>query len=165
MTGVAPADWRAAMGRFPSGVTIVTSWSGETPVGTTVNAFCSVSLDPPLLLVCLDHANPALAPIRTCGRFGVNFLAHGHSELARRFGRQPDSDRFAGLGWRARPDGAPQLAAANVFIDCALEQAHAAGDHMILVGRGVAVDHASADGPLLYHRGEFPSLTDPKAWM
>jgi 3-hydroxy-9,10-secoandrosta-1,3,5(10)-triene-9,17-dione monooxygenase reductase component len=161
---VSPAEWRAAMGRFPSGVTIVTSWQGREPVGTTVNAFCSVSLDPPLLLICLDHANPALAPIQACGRFGVNFLSADAGELARLFGSQRETDRFAGLDWVAAEDGAPQLAPACVFIDCALEQAHAAGDHMILVGRGRRIEQASAAGPLLYHRGAFPSPSDPKAW-
>jgi len=164
VTSVGPAEWRAAMGRFPSGVTIVTSWCDGAPVGTTVNAFCSVSLEPPLLLICLDHTNPALAPIEAMGLFGVNFLAAGHDELARRFGRLRETDRFAGLGWRANEGGAPQLEVACLFVDCALEQAHVAGDHKILVGRGVRIDHASAAGPLLYHKGAFPSPADPTAW-
>lgn len=164
MSDVSPAEWRAAMGRFPSGVTIVTSWQGVEPVGTTVNAFCSVSLDPPLLLICLDLANPARTPIEACGRFGVNFLSAGGDELARRFGRQVEVDRFLGLDWRAHPEGTPQLAAACVFIDCSLEQAHSAGDHVILIGRGRRIEHASAASPLLYHRGAFPSPGDAKAW-
>lgn len=161
---VTPADWRAAMGRFPSGVTIVTSLEAGAPVGTTVNAFCSVSLAPPLLLICLDHVNPALGPIERSGLFGVNFLSAGHGDLAKLFGRPTETDRFAGLGWRARAGGAPQLDFACVFIDCALEQAHVAGDHKVLIGRGVAIDHASAASPLLYHRGAFPSPTDPAGW-
>ena len=165
MTVVSPTEWRAAMGRFPSGVTIVTSWCRAEPVGTTVNAFCSVSLDPPLLLICLDHTNPALAPIEQVGRFGVNFLATGHDDLARRFGQQRETDRFAGLGWRAGEGGPPQLDVACLFIDCTLEQAHMAGDHKIIVGRGVSIDHASTAGPLLYHKGAFPSPADPATWV
>jgi flavin reductase (DIM6/NTAB) family NADH-FMN oxidoreductase RutF len=161
---VTPAEWRTAMGRFPSGVTIVTSWSDSAPLGTTVNAFCSVSLSPPLLLICLDHANPALAPIEACGLFGVNFLPAGHDELAKLFGRNPEADRFADLGWHASDGGAPQLKSACLFVDCTLEQSHIAGDHKVLVGRGVRIDHASGAGPLLYHRGAFPDPTDPSAW-
>jgi 3-hydroxy-9,10-secoandrosta-1,3,5(10)-triene-9,17-dione monooxygenase reductase component len=152
------------MGRFPSGVTIVTSWDGETPVGTTVNAFCSVSLDPPLLLACLDLTNPALAPVERSGVFGVNILGVQGGELARLFGSKLESDRFAGLPWRARDGGAPQLEAACMFVDCVLEHAHAAGDHKIMIGRGVHLEHAAAGPPLLYHKGGFPSPTDPAAW-
>ena len=164
MTPVSPGEWRAAMGRFPTGVTIVTSWAGEAPVGSTVNAFCSVSLDPPLLLVCLVQGNPVLGPIERTGLMGVNFLPADACDLARLFGRDATGDRFAGLAHSARDGGAPQLGAACVFIDCALEQAHDAGDHRILIGRGLAIDHASASAPLLYHRGAFPSPNDPAAW-
>ncbi|HXV00639.1 MAG TPA: flavin reductase family protein [Caulobacteraceae bacterium] len=164
MSAVTAADWRAAMGRFPSGVTIVTSWADDAPVGTTVNAFCSVSLEPPLLLVCLVHANPALAPIERTGLMGVNMLPAEACELARLFGRESDEERFAGVSFTARQGGAPQLAAACVFIDCVLEQAHDAGDHRILVARGVSIEHVSAAAPLLYHRGAFPSPSDPAAW-
>ena len=164
MNAITPTDWRAAMGRFPSGVTIVTSWDHGAPVGTTVNAFCSVSLEPPLLLVCLVHANPALAPIERSGLIGVNFLPTEACDLARLFGRDSGGDRFAEVAYSAREGGAPQLAAACVFIDCVLEQAHDAGDHRILVARGVAIDHASTGAPLLYHRGAFPSPSDPAAW-
>ena len=163
-TQVTAMEWRAAMGRFPSGVTIVTSWSDGAPVGTTVNAFCSVSLNPPLLLICLDHANPALMPIERSGLFGVNILSAHSGELARLFGKPTETDRFAGLDWRAREGGAPQLDAACMFIDCALEQAHSAGDHKVLIGRGIHIEHATTGPPLLYHKGGFPSPTDPAAW-
>lgn len=164
MSAISPTDWRGAMGRFPSGVTIVTSWADGAPVGTTVNAFCSVSLEPPLLLVCLVHANPALAPIERSGLMGVNFLPAEACDLARLFGKDSGDDRFAGVPYTARQGGAPQLAAACVFIDCTLEQAHDAGDHRILVARGIAIDQTSAAAPLLYHKGAFPSPSDPAAW-
>jgi flavin reductase (DIM6/NTAB) family NADH-FMN oxidoreductase RutF len=152
------AQWRAAMGCFPSGVTVVTTWDGKTPIGTTVNAFCSVSLDPPLLLICLDHANPALAPLQQCGVFGVNILSAGSRELALRFSRNPDEDRFAGLAYRAREGGAPQLEGAPVFIECVLEHSYEGGDHRIVVGRGLHIEHASEMPPLLYHKGCFPKF-------
>jgi 3-hydroxy-9,10-secoandrosta-1,3,5(10)-triene-9,17-dione monooxygenase reductase component len=149
-------DWRAAMGSFPSGVTIVTTWREGAPVGTTASSFCSVSLDPPMLLVCLGHDNPALAPIEKSGVLGVNILNAQCRDLALRFGRNPDDDRFAGLAYRAAAGGAPELEAATVFIDCVLEDAHDAGDHKIVVGRGIRINHNSAAPPLLYHKGNFP---------
>lgn len=152
------AEWRAAMGYFPSGVTIVTSWQEDAPVGTTASSFCSVSLEPPLLLVCLDHANPVLAPIERSGLLGVNILNHECRDLALRFGKGPEDDRFAGLAYRAAAGGAAQLEAASVFIDCVLEAAHGAGDHKILVGRGVRINHNSIAPPLIYHKGAFPRL-------
>ena len=151
-------EWRAAMGYFPSGVTIVTTWQGAAPIGSTASSFCSVSLEPPLLLVCLDHANPALAPIEQCGLFGVNILGAEHLDLALRFAKDPDADRFAGLAYRALAGGAPQLEAAPVFIDCVLEHAHSGGDHTIVVGRAARLDHAATAPPLLYHKGAFPKF-------
>ena len=146
------------MGYFPSGVTIVTTWRDATPIGSTASSFCSVSLTPPLLLVCLDLANPVLAPIERSGVFGVNILNAECRDLALRFARNPEDDRFAAIAHRARAGGAPQLEAATVFIDCVLETAHAAGDHKIVVGRGAHIDHNYAAPPLLYHKGLFPSL-------
>ncbi|HEV2362744.1 MAG TPA: flavin reductase family protein [Caulobacteraceae bacterium] len=159
---LSPVEWRLAMGRFPTGVTVVTSWKGPEPVGTTANALASVSLEPPLLLVCLDLKNPALAPIEACGVFGVNMLASDHLHLVRRFSQPPEENRFEGLAWRSAPGGAPELPDTAVFVDCALAQVHLAGDHKIIVGRGVRVSHNSDAGPLLYHKGAFPKL--PFGW-
>jgi flavin reductase (DIM6/NTAB) family NADH-FMN oxidoreductase RutF len=154
-----PAQWRAAMGAFPSGVTIVTSWRDGAPVGSTVNAFCSVSLSPPLLLICLDRSNPICAPIDACGVFGVNVLPHdGGRTLALKFSAAPEAERFEGLAYRASKGGAPQIDVAPVFIDCVVEAVHPGGDHLIYVGRGVRAQHVSAAPPLLYHRGSFPNL-------
>jgi 3-hydroxy-9,10-secoandrosta-1,3,5(10)-triene-9,17-dione monooxygenase reductase component len=150
-------EWRAAMGRFATGVTIVTSWDGQEPVGTTVNAFCSVSLEPPLLLICLGHGNPVLGPIEAAGIFCVNILASECVDLAWRFGRDPSGGRFDAVEHHS-DGGAPRLAVATAFIDCRVEQTHDAGDHRIVVGRGLRVsDHREAP-PLVFHRGQFPKL-------
>ncbi len=155
---VSAAEWRAAMGCFPSGVTVVTSWRGDRPVGSTVNAFCSVSLTPPLLLVCLDLANPILPDVEASGRFGVNILpASEGAALARRFAAAEEETRFEALAFLANEAGAPQLACAPTFIDCTVEAVHPGGDHRIVVGRGRRIDHAHEGAPLLYHRGGFPT--------
>jgi 3-hydroxy-9,10-secoandrosta-1,3,5(10)-triene-9,17-dione monooxygenase reductase component len=159
---VTPAEWRAAMGSFPSGVTIVTSWDADAPTGSTVSAFCSVSLDPPLLLVCLDRANPVLGPIEASGVFGVNILCEDSRDLAMRFGVASTQGWPEDAAYRAHPGGAPQLEAAPVFVGCTVEHVYPGGDHMIVVGRGVRIDHASAAGPLLYHKGRFPKFIRPE---
>lgn len=146
------------MGYFPTGVTVVTSWDGNRPVGSTINAFCSVSLDPPMLLICLDRANPLCGPIETSRVFGVNILAEDGHGLAMRFATHPNTDRFAGHDYHRVGDGAPQLDVAPVFVDCVLEALYPAGDHFVAIGRGVRTDHASHAAPLLYHRGRFPRL-------
>lgn len=146
------------MGYFPSGVTVVTTWCGEAPVGSTINAFCSVSLSPPLLLICLDLNNPIRGPLEAARVFGVNILHEDGRHFAHHFARDPETDRFRDLSYRATGGGAPQLLDAPVFIDCKLEDLHAAGDHLIAVGRGLRVEHTSSAAPLLYHRGQYPRL-------
>ena len=145
------------MGYFPTGVTIATTWRDAAPLGATINAFCSVSLEPPLLLICLAYANPLYGPLQACGVFGVNILAHRHGQaLARHFAVSPEDRRFDDHDWSAEASGAPKLACAPVFIDCAFEAEHAAGDHAVIIGRGVRVSHEPGVPPLLYHRGTFP---------
>jgi 3-hydroxy-9,10-secoandrosta-1,3,5(10)-triene-9,17-dione monooxygenase reductase component len=161
MTGPTSSEWRHAMGYFPSGVTIVTTWDGEAPVGSTINAFCSVSLEPPLLLICLDLNNPIRAALEASRVFGVNFLPEDGGPIARRFAREPLTDRFSEFAHRHAPGGAPQLDAAPMFIDCVVQDIYIAGDHLIAVGRGVRVDERSDASPLLYHRGKFPKLGPP----
>ncbi len=155
-----PTEWRAAMGYFPTGVTVVTSWRDREPVGSTINAMCSVSLDPPMLLICLNHSNPLSGPVRRCGVFGINILGEEDQSLARHFATAPENERFKTLGFRTISGGAPQLDAAPVFIDCVVECVHEAGDHIILVARGVRTDIASNAPPLLYHRGAYSKMPE-----
>jgi flavin reductase (DIM6/NTAB) family NADH-FMN oxidoreductase RutF len=156
-----PTVWKTAMGYFPTGVTIVTTWDGAEPVGSTISAFCSVSLEPPLLLVCLDLKNPIRAAFEKARVFGVNILPEHGRHIAQRFAREPLTDRFCEFEHRCADGGAPQLADAPVFIDCVVEDIHAAGDHLVAIGRGVRVEHAAEVSPLLYHRGKFPPYTPP----
>jgi flavin reductase (DIM6/NTAB) family NADH-FMN oxidoreductase RutF len=146
------------MGRFPSGVTVVTSWVAGQPFGSTVSAFSSVSLEPPLLLVCLALENPMCRAIPESGVFGVNILADDGQDLARRFAFLPEPERFIGLGWRHEPEGAPQLHEAPLFIDCRVHQTLVAGDHLVVVGEGVRTDHRSTRPSMVYHRGQMQAL-------
>ena len=155
---VTPEAWRGAMGAFPSGVTIVTSWDDKKPVGSTVSSFCSVSLDPPLLLVSLAYYNPVRAPLRAAGVFGVNFLPEGGGELAGQFATPGDMDKFDGVDYAATPGGAPRLKAATVYIECVLHDAHMVADHELIIGRGRAVEMADKLTPLAYFQGGFMRL-------
>jgi 3-hydroxy-9,10-secoandrosta-1,3,5(10)-triene-9,17-dione monooxygenase reductase component len=153
-----PAEWRAAMGGFASGVTVVTSWRDGAPIGSTVSAFSSVSLEPPLLLICLGLQNPLCEPIADCGIFGVNILGDDGQELARRFAFALEEERFAGVDHRTAERGAPQIDQASVFIDCAVQSRQLAGDHLVVIGRGLRTDQRGARSPLLHYKGRFAGL-------
>jgi flavin reductase (DIM6/NTAB) family NADH-FMN oxidoreductase RutF len=146
------------MGCFPTGVTIVTSWDHGEAVGSTVSAFCSVSLEPPLLLICLDLRNPIRWPVERERIFGVNFLDEEGQSAARRFAQEPREGVFSDFPYRSAPGGAPQLERAPVFIDCSVHDIHLAGDHIIAVGRGERIEIAAHATPLLYHRGRYQRM-------
>jgi flavin reductase (DIM6/NTAB) family NADH-FMN oxidoreductase RutF len=146
---------RDAFGAFATGVTIVTAadMSGR-PFGFTANSFASVSLDPPLLLVCPARGASSLPAITETGRFAVHVLARGQQPLAERFSRR-HSDRFAGLDWSRDPGGVPTLAGACARFACTLEHRHNGGDHEILVGRVQAFETDPGLDPLLFVRGAY----------
>ena len=154
-------SFRQVMGRFPTGVTVVTARDGEgSPVGLTVNAFTSVSLDPPLVLACIDRASNSHDVLLSAGSFAVNLLSDRQEALARRFAADPSARRFDGLVWRAGPGGAPVLDGVSAWLECSLETTQQAGDHTILVGRVNAAGLGSG-GALAFYRGAFRAVTGP----
>src|SRR5262245_41104543 len=144
--------FRETLGAVCTPLAVVTSQLGGRPHGTTVSAFCSLSLDPPLVLVSLSCASDLLAMIRTTGRFGINVLEHSQQALATRFARKGD-DKFAGVAWSMDHD-LPRIHGAGSWIACRLEDLLDGGDHAIVVG---LVEHADQDArqPLLYQRATF----------
>lgn len=155
---VAPHALRAAMGNFATGVAVVTAADAEgRPFGTTANAISSLSLRPPLVLACLRRESETLAAIHSGQRFAINLLAAGQRALAERFARAAAVDTWAGVGHRLA-DGVPVLDATLATVECALHDRADGGDHEIVIGRVVGVEHAEerAD-PLLFYRGGFPS--------
>lgn len=149
--------FREVMGSFPTGVTVVATLApGARPVGLTVNSFTSVSLEPPLVLVCLDHASASHDPLLSSGTFSVNVLARDQEVLARRFASEPSAGRFEGLAWTPH-GGAPVLEGAVAWLVCGIEATHAAGDHTIVVGRVTAL-HRGEGEALAFHRGAFASV-------
>lgn len=150
-----PADFRKAMGSFPAGVTIVTACHDGRLVGTTVSAFSSVSMDPPLVMVCLKRDSRTLAALSQAGTFCVNILAREQGDLAYRFARSGADDRFALTAVEAGTCGAPLLAGCVTAVECALHAAHDGGDHEILIGRVLRVATDDTKTPLVYVRGGF----------
>lgn len=129
------------------------------PVGMTVNSVASVSLEPPLLLVCLDHAADAHDALVAAPRFALNVLVRAQEPVARRFA-ETRPDRFEGVPWRQSENGVPFLDGALACIECERYALHPGGDHSIVLGR---VTGGSGNGgvPLLYYRGGYAGL-DPR---
>ncbi len=155
--GLDPQAWRRAMGRFASGVVIVTTPDDSgRPLGTTVSAFSSVSLTPPLLLVCLDQRSRTLAAVRWSGVFCINILSAGQGELARLFANPLAMDRFKDVPFTSGATGAPRLSGVLASIDCRLHAHHEAGDHELLIGLGLQMQVIPGE-PLIYSQGKFLS--------
>jgi len=155
-----PATFRSVLGRFPSGVTVVTARDDQHhDHGMTVSAFCSLSLEPPLVLICIEKSaslHNVLAAGNTASRFAVNILEAGQEEIARRFSEEYP-DRFEGVGFTRGTTGAPIIEDCLAVVECELESRHPAGDHTIVIGAVIA--SATREGsPLLYYRGGYAAL-------
>jgi len=154
-----PRLFRSACGRFATGVVVATcrTKSGD-PAGVTVNSFTSVSLDPPLILFCLDHGAYSVKVFADVEAFAINMLAGDQQALSHVFATSV-ADRFAGVGYTQGHGGAPLLAGALCHLECEIEHRYPGGDHEIIVGRVVNVTIAEKDGrPLIYYKGEYGAL-------
>jgi flavin reductase (DIM6/NTAB) family NADH-FMN oxidoreductase RutF len=151
-------EFRRVMGHFATGVTIITTHDGAGKLtGLTANAVSSVSLDPPLVLVCVDKKSESYPSFGQTNVFAVNILAHDQETLSRRFAKS-GGDKFTGVGYRAGATGAPLLAGALAHLECEIRHSFDAGDHTIFVGEAVEIDAESGGEPLLYFRGGYRNL-------
>jgi 3-hydroxy-9,10-secoandrosta-1,3,5(10)-triene-9,17-dione monooxygenase reductase component len=157
ITSFDSATFRTVLGRFPTGVTIVTATTPDGPVGMAVNSFTSVSLDPPLVLFCAAHSSATWPSIRDAGAFTVNILGRGDDELCRRFARK-DVDRFADIAHQLGATGAPVLDGVAAHLDCTIAAQHEAGDHVIVVGHVERIDADTDIEPLVFHAGDYRYL-------
>jgi flavin reductase (DIM6/NTAB) family NADH-FMN oxidoreductase RutF len=154
---VSPDEFRAVLGRFPSGVTVVTTKGADgSDDGMTVSAFCSVSLEPPLVLICIEKSASVYEALTTAPGFVVNVLSERQEQIARRFSIV-DIDRFQGVGFTRSSDGYPILDDVLAVIECRRVALHHAGDHTIIVGE-VEATRAESGTPLLYYRGGYAQL-------
>lgn len=158
-----PGRFRQVLGHLPTGVTIVTSTDERgAPVGLACNSFTSVSLDPPLVLVCAAKSSTTWPAIRARGAFTVNFLDGRGEWLCRRFAAR-GVDRFTGVDWAPSPTG-PELADALAWLSCTVDAEHDAGDHVIVVARVTGLATSAETGtPLVFHRGRYGSFAEPGA--
>jgi flavin reductase (DIM6/NTAB) family NADH-FMN oxidoreductase RutF len=151
------ADLRRAFGTFLTGVTVVTTRDAAgTPCGMTANSFTSVSLDPPLVLVCIGKGSSSIGAFEAADRFAVNILGGEQTEVATAFAAR-GIDRFATVACREAATGAPVLADCLSWFDCTLHQRVIAGDHVILIGRVADFEVRSLE-PLGFCRGRFVNL-------
>jgi len=150
---------RDAFGCFTTGVTVVTTRAADgAPVGFTANSFASVSLDPPLALVCVDLAANSLSALDAAGVFVVNVLHAEQREIARRFTRK-GGDRFADTAFETWITGAPVLDGCMANFECETERAFDAGDHRVFIGRVVKVRMDPDHEPLVFLRGGYCGVT------
>ncbi|HEV3230860.1 MAG TPA: flavin reductase family protein [Candidatus Dormibacteraeota bacterium] len=149
-----PAAFRVACGNFATGVAIVTMRTADgAPHGFTANSFTSVSLDPPLLLVCVDREISSYEVIGAAAGWLVNILSDGQEELSRRFAT-PDIDKFVGVEFSEGPFGAPKLPGCIAYLAARGHAAHDGGDHGIFVGEAVEAEVAGGR-PLIFFRGQY----------
>jgi flavin reductase (DIM6/NTAB) family NADH-FMN oxidoreductase RutF len=160
LTAASADDFRRGMGRFATGVTVVTSVDpAGQPVGTTASAVTSLSLDPPLLLVCLDWGSLTLAAVRSHGAFVVNVLTACQRHLSANFARRGLAAAWDGVEHRPGPTGSPRLEGVLAALECTVEHQFPGGDHEIVVGRVREVETSAAGAaPLVYWRGSYVPL-------
>lgn len=151
---VSPDDFKLAMRRFATGVTIVTTTGGGTVHGFTANAFASVTADPPMLLICVNRAANSHPLIAEAGVFCVNILSLDQQKVAERFAQRTTGNRFEGLAWHEGTTGSAIIDGSLAYFDCTLAEEHTAGTHTIFIG--TVVECGSRDGnPLGYYDGGY----------
>jgi 3-hydroxy-9,10-secoandrosta-1,3,5(10)-triene-9,17-dione monooxygenase reductase component len=145
------------MAMLPTGVTIVSATGSDGPAGATANAVCSLSIEPMLMLACLDRGSRTLLAVQAANHFGISVLHEGQEPIARAFAtKAPVAEKWAGIGWSER-DGVPAIDDSLAWISCELRDVVAAGDHVIVTGE--VRDLATGEGaPLVFHGGEYRPL-------
>ena len=150
------AFFRAALGRFPTGVTVITAAAeGMPPVGLTVSSFNSVSLDPPLVVWSLSRNSSSLKTLETCERYVIHVLSSEQMSVSQRFASGTPAERFNGMPMTQAPNGSPRLdLQCAAWFECANHRRYEEGDHIIFIG---AVEHCARTEalPLVYHAGGY----------
>jgi 3-hydroxy-9,10-secoandrosta-1,3,5(10)-triene-9,17-dione monooxygenase reductase component len=157
--------FRRVLGRFATGVVTITAIdprSGQ-PIGVTANSFTAVSLDPPLVSVCMARTSTTWARIRAGRVLCISILADDQSGLGRQFAAVGD-DRFREVAWTASPAGHPILTGGLGWLECSVEAEHRAGDHVIAICRVRHLDLRPGRGPLVFYRGRYGRFDNGSAW-
>ncbi|MSR15432.1 MAG: flavin reductase [Gammaproteobacteria bacterium] len=160
MSELTPELFRKASGYWATGVSIVTTCDlDQTPYGLTMNSVTSVSLTPPLFLICVDNKSDTLEPMRRSGVFCINVLSLGQHALSNGFAKK-NPNKFEGVEFDRGVTGAPRLHGRLMAIECAVTASHAGGDHQIFIGEVRAITLPEVEGaePLLYFRGGYAQV-------
>lgn len=154
----AATRFRTVLGRFASGVTVITAATADGPVGMTCQSFSSVSLEPPLILFAPAKTSSSWARIRRAGHFAVNILASGQEAVSGQFASRTD-DKYAGISWApGEAHGDPHLDGCVAYLDCSVSSVHEEGDHYLVIGRVLALTPGEAEDPLLFYRSSYRGL-------
>jgi flavin reductase (DIM6/NTAB) family NADH-FMN oxidoreductase RutF len=156
-----PAELRRVLGAFPTGVTAIAALVGGRPAGIAANSFSSVSLEPPLVSVCVAHTSTTWPALRASARLGLSVLGAHQEQACRQLAVRGGADRFAALGWRANAHGAVLLTDASAWLDCGVERQVPAGDHDIVLLRVYELDADHSVAPLVFHASRFRRLEAP----
>ncbi|MEG8276577.1 flavin reductase family protein [Streptomyces sp. AHA2] len=150
-------SFRDILGRFTTGVVLVTADTAEGPKGMAVNSFTSVSLTPPLVALCAADTSSTWPAIREHGSFAVTILGDGHADLCRLFSTK-GADRFATGRWSSTRAGHPIPADGLGWLDCRISTVHPAGDHELVIAEALEGALTEQAGPLVFHAGRFTAL-------
>ena len=156
-----PKEFRRALGSFATGVSVVTCQVGERTHGITINSLTSVSLDPPLILICVDKKAIAHDMIPESGHFAVNILTEQQREISDYFAYRLALDpihELRDVPYHPGVTGAPLIDGALAYVECRLAERIPGGDHTIFLAQVLSVEVASEANPLLFHRGKYPRL-------
>lgn len=152
-----PASFRAALAGLPTAVTVVTANGPDGPAGATANAVSSLSIEPMMMLACLDRGSRTLLAVQAADSFGISVLHAGQEPIARAFAtKAPVAEKWAGVAWGDR-DGIPAVEDALIWIACDLRDVLAAGDHVIVTGEVRGLE-ARKGNPLVFHGGVYRPL-------
>lgn len=157
--GIDPREFRNTVGCFATGITVITTVDESGgPIGFTANSFTSLSLDPPLVLFCLDRKVTSFGAFSAERPFAVNILSSAQTDVSQRFATT-GPEKWEGVEFESWETGSPILPGCLANLDCTIESVHEGGDHVIVIGRVVALKRAdAAPGALLYYNGRYAEL-------
>ena len=156
----ADADLRRAFACFPTGVTAICALVDGRPVGMAASSFTSVSIEPPLVSVCMQNSSTTWRKLAPLARLGLSFLSSEHEDASRQLAAK-SGDRFAGIDWQPSASGAVFIAGASVWLECSIHQRIAAGDHEIILLQIETLRAQPDVSPLVFHASRYRQLAAP----
>jgi len=164
-TPLTKEHFRRVMGQFATGVTVVTTRAGDAVHGLTANAICSVSLEPLLVLVCVDHSADSHPLLEKSGVFAINVLSEKQEDISRLFAgpTEEKTGRLEAMGYRTAVTGAPIIQGCLAYLDCRIVAAYPGGDHTIFMGQVEEAEIGEDSAPLIFFRGRYATVREPGA--